>query len=338
MTLGEVGRFTRDLGALLRMAYDPPEAVARIQAGSQGGLRATLEGVKQSLLKGATLAQALGASDAFPDLVRRGLLGLEGKGDVIAALERLADILEQTEWRRTTIAGVLAYPRLLLGVAIVVSWLVVGPALHGLFYNAYSMIWSMPVPLPTRAGLVVSNFAMSGPGMLLVATGILGLQLALSGRFGLSRTWPMLPWVGPWMRRTDAITWCRWMDHLLLLSTPLSEAVSLAAEGCVSKGFIDRMRRASVRVAHGAELADALAAERALPAAAGWLVARAERLEFRSGALTHTADCLERSMVSASNDLMGVLEPLALMVIGALLGLCILAVFLPQYTLIGQLH
>jgi type IV pilus assembly protein PilC len=128
------------------------------------------------------------------------------------------------------------------------------------------------------------------------------------------------------------------MDHLLGFGIPLSDAVRMAAESCLAQSFRHRMQQVANRVTHGDELMHALAEENALPQSAGWLVGQAEARQFPPGSLAAVARCLERALNRDTGTVVGALEPVCMVFIGTIVGLSLLALFLPEYQLIGQLH
>jgi type II secretory pathway component PulF len=322
------------MAMLLGMGYAAPQAVNRIRSSSKGALPVALLPVEERLLEGATLGQAVFSAGGFPAILERGLNGLADI-ETLAALRRLADLLEETDGRQVHLAAMLAYPRLLFAFGIVMIWWLLGPGLH---LTTTHLIFWQPLPPMARYFHAVSNFVSSSDGALLGAALLALVQFGLSGRFGMSRGWPVMPWVGAWMRREDSVTWCLWMDHLLRNRTPMAEAMRVAADSCVSKTFVDRMHKAASRVSRGARMIDALAAEQALPPSAGWLVAYADNREYSSGTLRWVANCLQRSMRTATNDLDTVLEPLALVVLGTLVAVCVVSVLAPEFLMIGGIY
>ncbi|HEY4002451.1 MAG TPA: type II secretion system F family protein [Candidatus Xenobia bacterium] len=343
LAVSDVIQWARELAALLRMGYHMPEALARLKSSARSSIRPVLDTLEQRTLAGDVLGDAVARTGAFPPMVVRGLAAARDSQAILQTLDHLANMLERDEDRRLGIVGALAYPRLLLLIVAVLGWLMLGPVLHA-FYSSNQTELSYQMSNPdqlqpyTAAAYGLSTWLCSWPGLLGLIVMVGFLEGVMSGWWGTTRWWPRLPLIGSRMRLLDTITWCDWLNHLLAQGAPLPEAVSLAAEGAMSEDFTTRMKRVVKRLEQGGTLSDSLAAERVVPPSAGWLIAHAEAIQFARPALDRAARCMERGLLEKNGRDLAMLEPLAVLGLGLVMGLALSFFFLPLYTLMGHLH
>jgi general secretion pathway protein F len=140
----------------------------------------------------------------------------------------------------------------------------------------------------------------------------------------LSR-WPV---VGPWLVEADTARWAKVLGALLGNKVPLMRGLELAQSGLQLPQRRARMGEVTRAVRGGASLADALEDHDALTATGYNLV----RVGERSGKLASMLDSLARLYEEAGRNRMKrvliLLEPIAILVIGSMIGTIILGVIL----------
>ncbi len=164
----------------------------------------------------------------------------------------------------------------------------------------------------------------------------MALDALLAGRWDLDGLRLRLPILGAWVRRHETVTCLEWLDYLLTRRVPLDEALRISAGASTSPAFGRALQRLADEVAAGSSLAEAPSL-RVLPATAAWLVGEAERREFPPGHLVRAGRLLQREVDLVSQRGLALVEPLALLGVGALVGFLIVAHFLPLYQMVGQM-
>ena len=327
---GVLARHSRELAALLGMGYGLVEALARVAERADAPFRALARNLEAEVRRGQTLGEALAvAGPALPQIFVRAVQVGEAAGDLPGALRAVADLLERAEWRRLGVWMALAYPRLVLTFGLLVGLLLLG--LGGGIYGELLRGMSVQLPPSTRAALWLSDQARNGPFLLAVLLALGGLQVVVGGSLGTDSLRLRIPVLGTWIRRQESVVCLDWLEYLLAHRVPLDEALRLSAGACASPAFRAGLQSLAEEVSRGGTLAG----HEVFPATASWLVARAEALEFPPGFLGRVARTLQRDVDLSSRRGLAVLEPLALIGLGALLAFLVFAFFLPLYQLVG---
>ncbi|MFA7440043.1 MAG: type II secretion system F family protein [Sphingomonadaceae bacterium] len=290
-----------------------------------------LQRTHRALQAGSPLATALPAS-AFPAEIRATIAAGEASGRLSLLLNRLADMLEAQAALRSRLISALAYPVLLLLVAlgVIVAMLVfVVPAI------AEQLVQSgAPLPFLTRAVLAVSQAVRDWWWILALLLIVLlcGLWLALrrpEWRAWLDAMLLRLPGVGGWLSALEAVRWARLLATMLGAGLPLAEALQLTAPTLGNQAWRDASLKIAAQVRAGSSLSASLPL---LPHAPGLLVSLAQSGEAsgRLGPLLESAaTSLDRQLSDRSRTVLALAEPAIIVVLGGLVGLIILAVLLP---------
>ena len=288
-------------------------------------------GMSRDLQRGqafsATLAKCgLPLPEYVVQLARAG----EMTGELGKALRDASTQLEYEQQLRNEMRNALIYPAVLVmaGVAAVaIMFIFVVPKFASLLQQADD--------LPLLAWIVLAfgtwtreNFWLL---MLIVAAAAAGgtwavrkPELRARAMDALSR-WPV---VGPWLVESDTARWAKVLGALLGNRVPLMRGLELAQSGLQLPQRRARMGEVTRAVRGGATLADALEDHDALTATGYNLV----RVGERSGKLASMLDSLAKLYEEAGRNRMKrvliLLEPIAILIIGSMIGTIILGVIL----------
>ena len=251
-------------------------------------------------------------------------------GELGRALRDASTQLEYEQQLRNEMRNALIYPAVLVmaGVAAVaIMFVFVVPKFASLLQHAKD--------LPLLAWLVLhagtwtrANFGLLSVLLVLAAMGTTWAlrkpELRAAAMDKLSR-WPV---VGPWLVEADTARWAKVLGALLGNKVPLMRGLELAQAGLQLPQRRARMGEVARAVRGGASLADALEDHDALTATGYNLV----RVGERSGKLASMLDSLAKLYEEAGRNRMKrvliLLEPIAILVIGSVIGTIILGVIL----------
>ena len=290
-----------------------------------------LQRTNRALQAGSPLAAALPAS-AFPPEVKATIAAGEASGRLALLLARLADTLEAEVALRSKLVAALAYPCLLVVVAVGVILAMLIFVVPGIADQLTSS--GATLPFLTRAVLAVSHFLQRWWWLLLALAVLAGLGFHLwrkrpANRDRLDRRLLALPLAGGWIATLEGVRWSRLLATMLGAGLPLAEALAITAPTMGNAAWREATNRIATQVRAGASLTASLPL---LPKPPGLLVSLAQSGES-SGRLAplleSAANTLDRQMQDRSRTFLALVEPAIIVVLGGMVGLIILAVLLP---------
>lgn len=330
----ELSLMTRQMAILLESGLTIEGSLnALIESSSEAATREVLTGVKTEVTAGLSFAKALGAYEkSFPDFYRALVHGGEESGALPTVLQHLADYLDARQALKQKAGLALLYPVLvtIVAFAIVTGLLVyVVPQVVDVFQQSRQRL-----PLLTRALIALSDFLRAAwPYLLvLVGGGFAAARMALR-RESVKRNWHALllrlPWVGPLIRGINTSRFASTLAILVGGGVPLLSALASGERVMTNMVMRQAIEHAIGRVREGVSLARALGETHAFPpllihlVASGEVSGKLERMLNRAAHLETQA--LERRLAV----FLTLLEPVMILVMGAVVLLIVLAILLP---------
>ncbi|MGF6772947.1 type IV pilus assembly protein PilC [Paraburkholderia sp. GAS199] len=333
----DVTLFTRQLASLLRagLPLAPAlELLAQNQNSRQPGMPRIVGALARDITSGLRFSAALQRHPAqfnalFCQLVEVG----EAAGALATVLARIADDRERTAAQRAKVRGALTYPVaiLLLAIAITAALLIwVVPTFKQIFDG-----FGARLPAPTQFVLALSAGAArwSVPVVVAVfaATSAMTFLLRRSelARVRFARLSLTIPVAGPMLRTLCAARWSRALGTLLSAGTPLADAFESLTHA-TGNAFFDRATvEIAARLRRGERLAAAMQAAHCFPPEVVQPVAVAEESGALDTMLIDIASLADRQVDEKIGVLSSLCEPLVIIVLGALVGGLVIAMYLP---------
>jgi type IV pilus assembly protein PilC len=295
--------------------------------------------VADDVQRGDSLSTALGRhpgafGEVFVSLVNTG----EISGTLDTILDQTAAYLERSETLRLKVEAALRYPTFVLSIAglmlfIMTVWVI----------PKFSVIYSqfrVPLPLPTRILLgvsqaVVGNLAISLLVMLLAAGGLWYYLRRDSGRLLLDRIKLRLPLFGPLIRLYAVTKFSRTLGILTSSGTQILFALKVLRPVPGNRVIEMGIEQVRARVEEGDSLARALGDTKVFPEMLVQMAATGEETGQLDRMLSRTADYYEQRVTTQVDGLSSLIEPIAVLVLGGIVGFMLLALYLPIFNL-GQ--
>lgn len=335
--LGATARLllTRQLATLVQAGLPLDEALAALAEGAEGRQRRVALALRARVMEGGSLAQALGEFPAsFDALYRASVAAGEQSGQLALVLTRLAAHLESRDALRRRLLAALAYPVLLLAVALLVVaglLLYVVPDVTEVFLRNGQIL-----PWPTRLLLAISELLSTWLLWWLPAAALLVATLWAALRREAVKAWRdarllRLPLLGRLLLALDAARFARTLALLGAAAVPLLDALKLASDTVGNRVLRQQLGGVAARVREGAPLAKALAGSGRFPPVALRLIASGERAGRLDAMLDEAAEQLERELDTATALAMSALGPAVILAVGALVLFIVLAILLPIF-------
>ena len=336
--LKDISLFCKQMSVMLESGIPLNNAVDILeQQATSKNLKSSLKIVSKSLKEGSQLSKAmLDQEGMFPDLLIRMVQAGEKTGKLDEVLEKMSEHYNKELKTSRQIRGAMIYPAVLafLAVAAVLALLyVVIPSFSGIFEQS-----GMAMPLPTRIVLAASNFVRSYWYILFGVTGILVFlflryRSTEAGRYQLDRLKLWLPVIkGPMQKIVTA----RFASTLAILTSagiPLVEAIESAAATTNNAVVIEKMKIANEGLQKGERLTGMITATALFPPMMLSMVKIGEESGSLESMLVKTSDYYEEELETAIKQLLSLLEPAMIIVMGVIIGGIVASVMLPMFEL-----
>jgi general secretion pathway protein F len=329
---------TRQLATLVKASSPVEEALQAVAEQSEKRrIKRLLMGVRSRVLEGHSLAAALDDfPHAFPELYRATVAAGEQSGYLESVLERLADYTETRQQTSQKILLALIYPVMITGVAllVVIALLTyVVPEIIQVFRGV-----GQTLPGVTRSLIALSNMVRDYGLFMLGA--LVGSAVAFSllrrregFRFGVQRWVLALPLVGRLVRGVNTARFARTLSILAASGVPVLEALRISASVLSSLPMRTAVLEAAQRVAEGSNIHTALERNNLFPPLTLHLIASGEASGDLEGMLERAAESQQRELDTLVGALLGLLEPVLILLMGGMVLYIVVAILLPIFEL-----
>lgn len=329
---------TRQFATLLGSGLTVEESLnALIQQSDAHQVKSTLTGIRAMVMEGGSLADALATYPrSFPEIYHASVAAGEQSGRLDEVLERLADYTEARQGLQQRLGVALMYPTFLTVVAIViVSALVayVVPKVVQVFEDT-----GQTLPVLTRILIAISEF-IQAYGLLMLGAGVVtAIALALifrqaNAQYYLHRAILMMPGLRRFARGANTARMARTLAIMVGSGVPLLSAMRASA-GVLSNRVMHRaMTTAAGEVAEGVGVSRALGRSGYFPPLLVQMVASGETSGRLDVMLDKAAIATERELESRIAVLVGLFEPVMILLMGGVVLIIVLAILLPIFDL-----
>lgn len=339
----DLALITRQLATLVRSALPVEEALlAAAQQNEKPRLKSMLLSVRSRVMEGHTLAHGLGQfPHIFPEIFRATVAAGEHTGHLDGVLERLADYAENHQRLRQKMSIAMIYPMILTTVAVLI---VLGLMTYVVpkVTEVYSHT-GQALPFLTVALIGISKFLTHYGIWLLVALviAVYALRRALA-KPDVRRRWDRnklrMPLVGRLVRGVDTSRFTRTLSILAGSGVPVLDSLRIAGEVILNVPMREAVAEAALRVREGSSISQALSRSNLFPPMMVHLIASGESSGELDTMLERAAVSQERELETLTAMLLGILEPVLILVMGVLVLLIVLGIMLPIFNLNAMVH
>jgi type IV pilus assembly protein PilC len=339
----ELAVFTRQFSVMIDAGL-PLVQCLEILANQQENkvFQKVLTGTRAAVEGGSTLSASMRQFDKVFDALYVNLVEAGEAGGILdTILQRLATYIEKNVKLKRAVKSAMVYPIVVLSVAaaviILLLWKVV-PIFATLFAGL-----GVSLPLPTRIVIGLSNFIGSYFGLfILVAAiaGVVGIKVWYGtpvGRMAIDRTLLKLPLIGILLRKIAVARFTRTLGTLISSGVPILEALDITARtagNAVIEKALFQVRKA---LEAGRNLSEPLTESGVFPGMVTQMIGVGEQTGAMDAMLQKIADFYEDEVDAAVKDLLAAMEPLMIVVLGVVVGGIVISMYLPLFSLIGQL-
>lgn len=321
------------LTTLLKSGVPLDEAVSSlVESIQQDFLRQELADISQQLRRGVAFSKAIAASKIpLPAYMHHLASAGELTGSLAASLSEGVAQMEYEQRINGELRNALIYPSILIisGIsAVMIIFIVVVPKFTKLLSRAKG-----DIPFLAKAVLETGQFFNNH---------LIALSVALACLIGLASTglskpavrqqlWDqlmLLPVLGTWLIEADIGRWSAMLATLLGSKVELTNALSLAQQGVSGSRLRANFSQVTKAVKGGRSLAEALQESGAITATGYGLIKVGERSGELPAMLRSLAVLYTESGRDHMKRFLALLEPVAILLIGAVIGVIMTGIIL----------
>ena len=332
----EVAMMTRQLATLIGAGFPLVSALdALVPQTKSHGFKKILAQIKDLIVEGNSFANSLAKypsqfSPLYVNMVRAG----ETSGTLEIVLDRLADITEKQQALMNRIQTALAYPIFMLVIGTIVLFVLliyIVPSITSIFADLDQVL-----PTPTRILIFISDFLKSYWWSIFI---LLGAVLVFfnrakktdRGRYWIDKTILLLPGIGILAKKLAVARFTRTLGSLLENGVSMLIALDIVRNIAGNILISDSVETAAIEVGKGQGLGEALSGSGIFPQLSIQMIQVGEQSGQLETMLTKIADVYENEVESSILRLTSYLEPVMILVMGAIVGFIVLSICLPIF-------
>jgi type IV pilus assembly protein PilC len=339
VTPKDIALFTRQLATMMKAGVPLLQSFDIVGKGATNpGVAKLLMDIKTDVETGSSLAAAFRKYPLYFDALFCNLVAAgEQAGILETLLDRLATYKEKILAIQSKIKSALFYPVAIIGVAIVITAVImifVIPAFKSVFSS-----FGADLPAPTLIVMAISDFMVSNwyiifPIMIGTVWGFLeSWKRSEKVQIFMDRLMLKLPVFGHLVKISCIARWTRTLSTMFAAGVPLVEA--LESVGGAAGNYVYKVATAQIRqeVSTGTALTVAMQNANVFPPMVLQMALIGEETGALDAMLGKIADFFEAEVDDAVEALSSLMEPIIMVVLGTLIGGLVVAMYLPIFKL-----
>lgn len=340
--LKQVAIFSRQLATMINSGVPLVQSLAVMQKQVEHkGFQGVVKTIRNDVEAGTPLSDSIAK---YPKIFNRLYLNLVRAGEVSGTLDTILDrisyFLEKELALRGKIKSAMTYPVIVLVFALAITYFLlttIVPQFAGILNSL-----NAPLPLITRILISVSDVLRNQWYVIVGVVG--GLTIAYryyyatkNGRHIIDDVKLKLPVFGPLVKRTSIATFSRTLSLLLSSGVNIIESLDITRGSANNAIVEDTIENARNVVMVGEQMSGSLATSKIFPPMVVSMVAIGEETGALDTMLAKVADFYDREVDEAVDSLTAAIEPIMIVVLGVIVGMIVAGMFLPMFSIIGQL-
>lgn len=302
-----------------------------------------LRDVKSSVEQGSSFSDALRRhprvfDELFVNLVQAGELG----GILDTIMNRLSVYIEKRQKLIRQVRGALTYPSIVICIAaavLVVMLTFVIPAFEGMFKDFGG---KEGLPKLTQMMVAISHGFVSFLPFIVIVVGLVAFGIVYTyrqpkGKLAFHKTFLRLPIMGGVLRKIAVARFTRTLGTLLQSGVPILDALDICARtsgNLVIEAAIFYVRQ---KISEGKNMGEPLAEVKVFPDMVVQMISVGEQTGALDQMLNKVADFYEEETDIAVAALTSALEPILMVGVGGMVGVVLMSMYLPIFSMAGNI-
>jgi len=341
---GDLAVFARQLATMISSGMSILRALYVLEEQTESKmLKETVVSVRKDVEAGLSLSDALARhpkvfSQLFVAMTQAGETG----GVLEDSLKRVADQLEKDASMHRQIRSAMIYPILVMVFAVAVmialcAFLI--PVFEGVFKQ-----FGGELPAITKVSVFASHVVTKEWwAMFLVTAAVVGVFLkwkkSVRGRKQWDRLRLRIPMkIGTIVQEVAVARWSRTLASLTSAGVPLLQALEITGRTGGNIAVEEAMEGVIASVKRGGTISAPLAKAPIFPAMVTHMVGVGEETGALDSMLEKVAEFYEDRVAASVKALTSILEPIMILVIGAMVGFIVISMYLPLFEVYNRIE
>ncbi len=339
ITAQDISLFSRQLATMMESGVPMVQSFEIIEGGQKNPNMAKLiNKVKTDIQSGLSLSESLGKHPVHFDELYCNLVAAGEKAGVLdELLDTIATYKERTEEIKGKIKKALYYPAAVLVVAFGVSALLllkVVPQFQDMFQSFGADLPGLTLMVIAASDALQENFFF----YLLIVIGVIAGFIMLKKRslkfaHAIDRMALKMPIVGNILNNAAIARFARTLSTTFAAGVPLVEGLDTVAGAVGNIVYTDAVHKIKEDVSTGHQLQLAMQQVGVFPHMVVSMASIGEESGNLDDMLGKAADYYEKEVANDVDAMSSLIEPLVMVVIGGLVGVMIVALYLPIFKL-----
>lgn len=298
----------------------------------------TVGEVKVDVESGSTFADALKKhpkvfDELYTNMVHAGEIG----GLLDSILVRLAKHIEKTMKLKGAIKSAMVYPAVIISVAVIVITVLMIWVIP-IFAQMFTEMSGGKMGLPGLTQLVIDASTFMKSYIMYIALAAAGCIYGLkryygtpSGRLFMDRLFLKIPVVGDLVRKAAVAKFTRTLGTLITSGVPIMDGLMITAKTSGNRVVEGAILEARQSISGGKTLAEPLSKNEVFPKMVTHMIAVGESTGALDAMLGKIADFYDDEVDQAVAALTSLLEPMMMVFLGTIIGVIVIAMYLPIF-------
>jgi type IV pilus assembly protein PilC len=303
--------------------------------------RSLLVNVRERVKGGELLSEAFSAQNVFPKIYTTTLMAGEKSGSMDEVLNRFINLQRLALTFKKKLVVSLVYPALLVTMVtgmFIFLMIYVVPQFAKLYEDLHAQLPAITLFM-LDVGTHAQRYAPVA-AVVIVVGGFLFWRWKASDRGAeqIDRAVLGMPVVGDIFLKYQVATFSRMLSTLLTGGMPLVTCLETAGASMSSRKILNGVKDAAIRVREGQTLARSLEEQKMFPELSVEMIEVGESTGALPAMLNSVAEFYEEDVQTALGAAMALIEPVILIIMAVFVGLVLISLYLPIFSLGATIH
>ncbi len=328
--------FFRQFSTMIESGITVVESLVILGEGAKKGtLKTTIIQVGRSIETGRTLGEAMAMHPRVFDRLSVNMINAgEDAGALDKILNKICEYIDKSEGIKRKVKGALAYPVIVVLVAILVIALLlvwVVPKFMEMFASSgQEAPWLTAMVVDLSNSLTNQWYYFVG-----VIVGVVFFSKTYfktkKGAFNRDKLLLNLPLFGSLVKKSSVARMSRTLATLLSSGVSVLDGLTMAAKTCGNAVIEQSLEKAKASISTGKTISGPLSEDKVIPNMVVQMIAVGEESGTMDVMLGKVADFYEDEVDMAVETLGSLIEPIIMVVLGGVVGVIVVAMYLPIF-------